>query len=72
MTPIELREKGYQALMASLGPINAIRFLQLSGWGTGNYTAERQQWLGSVSRESFWQDIQRIRARKNGQQQSET
>ncbi|MBT9316253.1 hypothetical protein [Leptothoe spongobia] len=72
MMPIELREKGYQALMASLGPINAIRFLQLADWGTGNYTAERHQWLGSASRESFWQDIQRIRARKNVQQQSET
>ena len=68
MTPIELREKGYQALVASLGPINAIRFLQLAGWGTGDYTAERHQWLGSVSREIFWQDIQRIRARKNVQQ----
>lgn len=72
MTPIELKEKGYQALMASLGPINAIRFLQLAGWSTGNYnTAERHQWLSSASRESFWQDIQRIRAHKNEQQQSE-
>lgn len=62
MTPIELQEKGYQALMTALGPIDAIRFLQLAGWGTGNYTAERHQRLDSVPRESFWQDIQRIRA----------
>ncbi len=62
MTPIELQEKGYQALMTALGPIDAIRFLQLAGWGTGNYTAERHQRLDSVTRESFWQDIQRIRA----------
>ncbi len=68
MTPIEIREKGYQALMIALGPIDTIRFLQQAGWGVGDYTAERQQWLGSVSRESFWQDLQRIRARKNAQQ----
>ena len=64
MTPIELRQKGYQALVASLGTINVIRFLQQAGWGVGNYTAERQQSLAPVTREEFWQDIQRIRARK--------
>ena len=64
MTPIEIREKGYQALMTALGPVDMARFLQQVGWGTGDYTKERQQWLGSVSRESLYQDIQRIRSRK--------
>lgn len=33
MTPIELRQKGYQALLAALGSIETIRFLQQAGWG---------------------------------------
>lgn len=45
MTPIELRQKGCQALVDSLGAIDAILFLQQAGWGIGNYTAERHQWL---------------------------
>lgn len=68
MTPIELRQKGYQALLAALGPIDAIRFLQQVGWGVGNYTTERHQLLNPVTREEFWQDIQRIRARKANSQ----
>ncbi len=64
MTPIELRQKGYQALVDSLGAIDAILFLQQAGWGVGNYTAEQHQWLFPVTRDEFWQDIQRIRARK--------
>ena len=53
MTPIELKEKGYQALVTSLGPVDAIRFLQMVGGGIGNYTAERHQKLDSVTREAF-------------------
>jgi hypothetical protein len=64
MTPIELRQKGYQALVESLGAIDAILFLQQAGWGIGNYTAERHQWLSTVTRAEFWQDVQRIRERK--------
>lgn len=64
MTPIELRQKGYQALVESLGAIDAILFLQQAGWGTGNYTAERNQRLSTVTRAEFWQDVQRIRDRK--------
>jgi hypothetical protein len=68
MTPIELRQRGYQALVDSLGAIDAILFLQQAGWGTGDYTAERHQLLAPVTREEFWQDIQRIRARKTNLQ----
>ena len=64
MTPIELRQKEYQALVDSLGAIDAILFLQQAGSGVGNYTAERHQALSPVTRDDFWQDIQRIRARK--------
>jgi hypothetical protein len=64
MTPVELREKGYQVLVDHLGQVEAIRFLQQAGWGRGDYTQERKERLDSVTREEFWQDLQEIRAGK--------
>ncbi|MGB5592761.1 MAG: hypothetical protein WBM62_01840 [Crocosphaera sp.] len=63
MTPIELRKKGYQALVKELGQVDTIRFLQDSGWGFGDYTQKRQQSLKNVTRADFWQDIQEIRSK---------
>jgi len=65
MTPLELREKGYQILVDNLGEIDTIRFLQDFGWGYGDYTKERQTSLQTVTRQKFWQDIQQLRANKN-------
>jgi hypothetical protein len=64
MTPIELRQRGYKALVKELGQVDAIRFLQDTGWGFGDYTQERQQTLKNVTRADFWQDIREIRAKK--------
>jgi hypothetical protein len=61
MTPVELREKGYQVLVSHLGQADAIRFLQQMGWGQGDYTQERSEVLDSVTREEFWQDLHNIR-----------
>ncbi len=65
MTPIELRQKGYQALVKELGQVDAIRFLQDTGWGFGDYTQERQQTLKNVTRADFWQDIREIRSKQD-------
>ena len=46
MTPIQIREKGLEALRQHLGVVGMIRFLQQTELGYGNYTEERQQWLG--------------------------
>lgn len=64
MKPLELREKGYQALVSQLGQLDAIRFLQEMGWGSGDYTQDRRERLNSVIREEFWQDLQKIREKK--------
>ncbi|NEU76478.1 hypothetical protein PI95_029180 [Hassallia byssoidea VB512170] len=64
MTPIELRKKGYQILVEHLGQVEAIRFLQQAGWGSGDYTQERKENLDKVTREEFWEDLKRIRNRK--------
>lgn len=66
MTPLELREKGYQALTSQLGQVDTIRFLQQMGWGSGNYTQERQTLLDSVTREEFWQELQHLRNHQDG------
>ena len=47
MTPIELRRRGYQAL----GQVDAIHFLQESGWGCDNYTKDQKPKLANVTRE---------------------
>ncbi len=64
MTLIELRAKGYQALVKELGQIDTIRFLQEMGWGSGDYTKERQESLKNVTRAELWQDIEEIRKEK--------
>ncbi len=64
MTPPELRERGYQALVRELGQVDAIRFLQQMGWGSGDYTQERRELLDSVTREEFWQELRKIRERE--------
>ena len=63
MTPVELRERGYQALINQLGQIDTIRFLQQMGWGSGDYTQERQELLDALTREDFFHDLRKIRER---------
>ena len=45
-TLAQIREKGLEALSQHLGVVGMIRFLQQSELGWGNYTEERNQWLG--------------------------
>ena len=48
-TPAELRVRGFKALKKELGADGAVRFLQQFSNGSGDYTAERNQLLGSLS-----------------------
>ena len=41
----ELRQRGLAALAKELGPVGMVRFLQQFETGSGDYTAERHQWL---------------------------
>jgi hypothetical protein len=56
-----LREKGFAVLVRELGPANALRFLHLYQTGTGNYTAEREQWLGSLTLEEIDAEIKHLK-----------
>jgi hypothetical protein len=43
--PVELRRRGFDVLVASLGWVNAVRFLQQYERGGHDYTSEREQIL---------------------------
>ncbi|MHB8577645.1 MAG: hypothetical protein ACYDCQ_20215 [Dehalococcoidia bacterium] len=45
----EIRHIGLAALQQALGPVGMVRFLQHSETGAGDYTADREQWLGRLS-----------------------
>ena len=47
-----------------ISQVDAIRFLQQAGWGSGDYTKERKETLNKVTRKEFLQYLQRIRSRK--------
>lgn len=41
----EIHKQGIDALVKVLGPIDAMRFLQIYDQGSGDYTNDRKQWL---------------------------
>jgi hypothetical protein len=41
----EIHKQGIDALIKELGPVDAVRFLQIYDPGSGDYTNERKQWL---------------------------
>ena len=57
MTPIELNRKGFQALVNSLGYVDAVKFMHQFDHGSGNYTEERDQWLDQLTMEDIITDI---------------
>jgi hypothetical protein len=59
-TQNEIIEQGYQALVDSLGVVDAIRFIQHFSPGQGNYTEERHQWLTQKSLDDVLNDIRQL------------
>lgn len=45
VNPSELRSRGFEALCAALGWVNAVRYLRQYEPGQGNYTEERRSLL---------------------------
>jgi hypothetical protein len=58
MTPIEPSQKGFKALVDTLGYVDAVRFLKQFDNGSGDYTQERKQWLDPLSLDEIWTDLQ--------------
>jgi len=54
LTMEQIRVKGFEALVAALGPADAVRFIQQYDLGSGDYTRERARLLRNKSaREIF-------------------
>jgi hypothetical protein len=49
----DIRRDGLEALRKSLGRAGMIRFLQQFETGTGDYAAERHQWVDSTPLRTF-------------------
>ena len=60
-TQNQVIEKGYQALIDSLGVVDAIRFIQYFNPGKGDYTKERHQWLEQKSLDDLFQEIEQLK-----------
>jgi hypothetical protein len=49
MTDEQLERHALEILGRELGPLGLARFLRAFRSGTGNYTAERNRWLGKTT-----------------------
>lgn len=65
MTPMEIKRKGYEALVNALGVAGTIRFLQQFDVGHSDYSKERHQWLDEVNLGEFMNDIKQLREEKS-------
>ena len=60
LEPVELRRKGFEVLVKSLGWVNAVRFLQQYETSKLDYTAERDLLLSDWDAETL---VQKLRER---------
>ena len=58
MTLAEINRQAFSTLVESLGYVNAVRFFKQFDIGTGDYTRDRQQWLGDITLNDLWSEIQ--------------
>ncbi len=51
--PVELRRRGFEVLVQTLGWVNAVRFLRQYDVGQGDYTHDRDTFLPDWSAETL-------------------
>jgi len=61
LEPAELRSRGFEALVKSLGWVNAVRFIQQFERSGHNYTAERDALLPNWSADELAKRIADVR-----------
>ena len=57
----EVRKIGIDALCRALGPVDMARFLQQFDRGQGDYTRDREQWLGHLTVDQILAEIDELR-----------
>ena len=60
----QIRKAGIVALAQTLGPVDMVRFLQQFDMGSGDYTKERDQWLGEMNITDIVKGIEKERSKK--------
>ena len=60
MTNGQILELGFKALVDKLGTVGMVRFIHQFQAGTGDYTEERQQWVGMSDVETLAKQIQEV------------
>ncbi len=58
--PVELRRRGFSALVDALGWVNAVRFIQQYEEGVGDYTRERLEFLPDWDAETLLRKAQEL------------
>lgn len=64
MTLDDLNEKANDALSKEPGPTEMVRLAQQFGDGTGDYTAERKQWLQDLNLRDVVREVKRKRKKR--------
>ena len=66
MRPLhEINQAGHAALVRELGVVGALRFLRQFTTGQGDYTAEREAFLGEETLEELFERIQEEDRKRN-------
>ncbi len=61
----EMKREGIRILTKNLGIVGMIRFFQQIDKGWGDYTKEREKWLGNPSLEEIYEEIKKLRKNSN-------
>jgi hypothetical protein len=61
MTSNEIRLVGVDALLEALGPVGMARFFQQFETGKGDYTKDREQWLGCITVETAIKEMEALK-----------
>lgn len=54
---IEINQKATHTLFQTLGVVDALRFFNQLTVGSGDYTKEREQWLGELTLDQIVEEI---------------
>lgn len=60
MEPVELRSRGFDALVKELGWVDAVRFMMQFERSTFNYVEEREAMLPEVSMAELMQKVREV------------
>ena len=61
----EISRAGHAALVRELGVVDAVRFLNQYTTGRGNYTEDRNQWLGGEPLDALFAQVQQADRKRN-------